>query len=690
MKQKLLKIKTLLVATALTMGVTSAWAEEANLAPSADTYFNWGDAAAAYGSDATLSCGVWQDKYWTDATPGLKANSNATAKIAVFKFDVSAYKGKITSATFKVTGTNPSTNTNTRSIYLGYFDLTDWTEESTATTCGMVTRHATNLNIHPFNLSQAIAKGETKEVSFSSDDFLAYLNGDEDGIVSLIIYGVGQEITVNSKEADSGQPSLELTYSNETLYTATFTETNALTPAVTIYSDSERTTPVTNGTLTDGTTYYYTASLEGYEDILGSFTVSGAAPSIDLTMAAKPRYTFTVCAVSFDGLNKILYEDEDSWEGKTHNITFSKYLADPETHEVTYMMRGNNFFASYVAKAADETKEVEYEYSPGAVTAYFFEGEEFDWLGTQVENGNYSGGKAARGLNNDTKTVFTAPKAGIYRLHYALCNNNTNNECTYAFYKNSSENVLATETSKLWSVNYVKSTGTKYLDNIALEAGDEIQFFASNTNIILDWVYIERLNYYSAEVTDAGWATLYTPYPLDFTETEEEGLTAYTATCDGETVTLTKVTNVPANTGVVLKGEGYTYYIPVIASSTTARGDLKGSATEDTDYDKFDEEYDMYVLGMNGENEAQFFLATSGTVPSGKAYLLIRQELEVRAMNVVINETTAIQTIAAEQAQTGIFTLSGQRVAKALTGNASGVGLKKGLYIENGKKVVVK
>ncbi|MBR1547200.1 MAG: hypothetical protein IJ637_00535, partial [Prevotella sp.] len=82
----------------------------------------------------------------------------------------------------------------------------------------------------------------------------------------------------------------------------------------------------------------------------------------------------------------------------------------------------------------------------------------------------------------------------------------------------------------------------------------------------------------SAEVGPAGFATFVAPYALDFSGVT--GLTAYTATLAGTTVTLTKVDNVPAGTGVVLKGDATTYTVPVIASSATEKGDLKSSATD--------------------------------------------------------------------------------------------------------------
>lgn len=200
------------MALSLLGGGTSALADEANLSATADTYFDWANSTTAYGAEKTLKCGIWQE-YWNNATPGLKGS---TSNIAVLKFDVSAYKGKITSATLKVTATNP--NTKARSIYLGYFTETGWTESTTAATSGMNTRSATALNIHPFSLSQSIANGATTEVSFSNSGLVDYLNNDEDGIVSLIVYGVGQECTINSKEADTGNPKLVLNYTNETLY----------------------------------------------------------------------------------------------------------------------------------------------------------------------------------------------------------------------------------------------------------------------------------------------------------------------------------------------------------------------------------------------------------------------------------------------------------------------------------------
>lgn len=149
----------------------------------------------------------------------------------------------------------------------------------------------------------------------------------------------------------------------------------------------------------------------------------------------------------------------------------------------------------------------------------------------------------------------------------------------------------------------------------------------------------------SVTITNDGWATLYTDKALAFSGIK--GLTAYTAKRDGSTVTLTPVDNVPANTGVVLKGDAKTYNIPIIANSTTAdMGELQGSATTATAFDAHAADGGIYVLGLNDKNEAQFEKTTSGNVPAGKPYLLVpTAEEPSSALQVVIaGETTPAAT----------------------------------------------
>ena len=179
-----------------------------------------------------------------------------------------------------------------------------------------------------------------------------------------------------------------------------------------------------------------------------------------------------------------------------------------------------------------------------------------------------------------------------------------------------------------------------------------------------------------------GWATLYTPYALNFDGT---GLTAYTATVEGTTVTLNEVKNVPANTGVVLSGNAGSYNIPTIASSETSKGDLIGNATEATAFDAV-AGHTYYVLAPSEDSnfKVQFCPVTSGSIAAGKAFLDVAGA-GVKAFSVKFADADAIRSIENESSMfnvesSKVYNLAGQRMSK----------LQKGINIVNGKKVLVK
>jgi len=177
------------------------------------------------------------------------------------------------------------------------------------------------------------------------------------------------------------------------------------------------------------------------------------------------------------------------------------------------------------------------------------------------------------------------------------------------------------------------------------------------------------------------WATTVTNSPLNFAGQTVE---AYTATVADNTVSLTKVDNVQAETGLVLKGSAGTYYIPVAESSETDKGDLKFSSIYN--YEITDDElssYTFYGLTVNEEsNEAQFVKLKKGTIQPQKAFLKVEGSGLARTLNVVFagDETTGINGVATVNGAETIYNINGQRVAAPA----------KGLYIVNGKKVVMK
>ncbi len=137
--------------------------------------------------------------------------------------------------------------------------------------------------------------------------------------------------------------------------------------------------------------------------------------------------------------------------------------------------------------------------------------------------------------------------------------------------------------------------------------------------------------------------------------------------------TLTEVTEaVAAGTGLILIGTGSASYdIPVAATSTdiSASNELVGVTA-----DKALTAGEAFLLS-NGK----FVPCTAGTLPAGKAYL--PNTTGARSLSLVFEgETTGINAIENTETINGIFNLNGQRVSQPT----------KGLYIVNGRKVVIK
>lgn len=177
-------------------------------------------------------------------------------------------------------------------------------------------------------------------------------------------------------------------------------------------------------------------------------------------------------------------------------------------------------------------------------------------------------------------------------------------------------------------------------------------------------------------IASSGYSSLASGYGLDFSSAT--GIeTAYVVTnITKDAVTLTSVDELPANSGVILKGTaGATYSIPVKADAAyDGTNKLKAAVTATAIAAN-----DAYIL--KGGKFCQ--VTGASTVPAGKAYLLA-SDIPAFAPElgfIFDGGTTGINSVVARDIQNGEFyNLNGQRVSAPT----------KCLYIVNGKKVIVK
>jgi len=408
-----------------------------------------------------------------------------------------------------------------------------------------------------------------------------------------------------------------------------------------------------------------------------NITCVETAASNVITLVYREANTYTYKLTS--SLGTVLANGSD-FEGNSVYLPYPKYeLKSNKLYQAAGGNAGDYYRDKYTLTAnVDETKS----YSETAIgnVVFYIEGENISGASVNnnersadTRNSNGAVGYAA-GTAGENDLVITNLPAGSYKI---VANVHTSTSAGGSTTIKLGTNTFVANGAA--SSYNVESTSDEYT---ITEATDLVLQAGGGKTNALDYVYVIRTDVEYVSITTSGWATLYTPYALDFSSLSGS-FKAYTASVSESTVTLTEVSDVPANTGVVLKGTAGSYEVPVTASSETAQGDLKGSATEALTYDAGATNA-YFMLAMNGD-EAQFTKLTSGSIAAGKAYLEIAKGAvtgDAKLRVVIEGETTGIASLeAADAVENGVmYNLAGQQVTSGY----------KGIVIKNGKKFIIK
>ena len=195
-------------------------------------------------------------------------------------------------------------------------------------------------------------------------------------------------------------------------------------------------------------------------------------------------------------------------------------------------------------------------------------------------------------------------------------------------------------------------------------------------------VEFEAVTSVSGTISASGWNTFSSNYALDLSTIT--GGTAYVATSatDGKVTMTSTDAIIDAGEGLMIKGTaGDTFTINTTAEDATLTGTNLlvglpngGSAPVDS-----------YVFGWPSEDATAYGFyyvnTAAATLDAGKAYLNAGGSVGARLAISFDDETTGISNVEGSKLNVeGYYNLAGQRVAQPA----------KGLYIVNGKKVVVK
>ena len=188
--------------------------------------------------------------------------------------------------------------------------------------------------------------------------------------------------------------------------------------------------------------------------------------------------------------------------------------------------------------------------------------------------------------------------------------------------------------------------------------------------------YVEVPAPITVTVSSAGWATFAPSKDVQF---DNEVMSAFIVTGATTTsATLTAVSAVPAGTPVLVSAEAGTY---TLAAASTTPAAVTGNKLNVSDGNVTGDESTIYALGVQSNDEVGFMLVADGVeIPAGKCYLQITTSGARSFLSLGGGEDTAIKSVATDVNEGTVYDLQGRRVN----------GVKQGLYIVNGKKVVLK
>ena len=428
---------------------------------------------------------------------------------------------------------------------------------------------------------------------------------------------------------------------------------------------------------------YYNASTEKCTQIDFFDYINDAVSYID---------NITITTESIYVIQQLNYQTEDGTILKSDKVkSFGVIKGIPLVvkYDDSYYTLDDNRLSDYSldvrSNYLDETVTVNYRHSPDVV--FFREGESSQGTDARYSSGG-SGTVAAQNKRDRGISVGTLP-AGEYEFIVNIPTEETNKRSLVI--RQSQNDPLASVglsdanmTTGIKTAIFKLTEETSSLFINGANSGTE----KTNLSVLFDYVMV-KIKSVPLTITSAGVGTICSPYNLDFTNAEN--IAAYKAETSEDRINLTRVYNVAAREGVLIRslnGGAVTEDIPVSATAFDANegNEFIGTLVDIASQPSEDEEYRYYILSsktVNGNKVYGFYLANNKKIGAGKAYLRVPLAAAAKySFFSFDDETTGVEDIELGTTETDspVYDLFGRKVVNPATG----------LYIKNGKKFIVK
>lgn len=402
-----------------------------------------------------------------------------------------------------------------------------------------------------------------------------------------------------------------------------------------------------------------------------------ASNVITLTFSKYTKFGYTINAKENGTYLGEVAKGETYSDGA--DIAISKfYKINNEWYETTT--------SPYYINIKPENKAATIEVKKSDIT-YFAETEK---LGNNIgasynknmSNGAYSaiaGGKTAElcelpmGEYRVTVYLYERGDRGAFIRDLNNADNNTNSLCYADINKNSSNLKEYSVTLKLYKTTKIGLSGWT-------THNEKNDTYSTNQSAGLDYIYIQRTGdaTETVSVSDAGYATYATTNNIVVPNDENVKVMTVTVNEGNSTITLHEIpakTVIPANTGILVKADPGKHNFVVTSKEGTELTNNLVAAKEAVPSDGST----YFALTKIGD-KVGFAVVNNGVkIPAGKAYLKVPAATTAKFFS-LDGEATGINSVKTAKADGAYYTLEGVKTTKPV----------KGLYIHNGKKIVVK
>jgi len=670
-----------LVMTALAMfsvGTQTSYADETVLTPTQTTVIQ-ADGKTAQNANTVLynaEATSWRYSY-AEINGGAFRNKLATwdgTPVVLTKFDASTtLDGKLLkkatlSFSTVCTVSKQSSIVQVATINTGWDATTaTWTNTNTAKIL-----NAVGIN----NSTDEAYRVSTKKTTLTFD-VTSYLQASTDNTLGIALF------TATGREQEASDLKLTLEYvdaASASNYTVKYVDAagNEIKTSSTYAAEKGLVPPLTES---DKDAIYNKDKTVKYvydSDDAASLTIAAdgsTVVTIKFREAAKWNYTFNAVDEEGNPLQEGIVKGTN-FEGETFDVGYPYAINVDGTLYTSDKLSSDKkgYYLSYTLEADNQVKDITFKPTTTTDIVFLSEAENIEGLTKATNNNTFvrsSNGGSAYAAEADVEITKLQP--GKYKLIAVICNPIGTSEWNFLAGDN---NIFKFKVGK--ASNWTQGTSEEF------EVNTETPIYLAkggSANQAVDFIYIQRTGdaTETVSVSNAGYATYATTNNIEVPESNDVKVMTVTVNKGNSTITLNEIpanTVIPAGTGILVKAAqgNHDFVVTSKEGAPLKNNSLVAATTDVTSYgDKF------FALTKQGEKVGFALVANGVVIPASKAYLEVPEATAAKFFG-LDGEATGINNVKTAKADGAYYTLEGVKTTKPV----------KGLYIHNGKKIVVK